>query len=198
MQLLPLLSPGIHELDVRVHLPFIGPASNSGPHLQALLARSNVTYLILQSDIPLHIVTSLLSSVPHLRALALQHIRPRSQQTLEGLHLGMESDPDPPLPYLQCLCLILSNINSEVIGQLERVLAGRRLRCLVFWSCTFFNPEVNDNDEGDYTTWARDPAQSVRERLLEQVERLVIRPLPLARSHHRGVDLSMQALIAHE
>ncbi|KAG9088277.1 hypothetical protein FS749_002275 [Ceratobasidium sp. UAMH 11750] len=197
MHLPPLLAPGLHELDVRLHLPYIDQTSGSDLSFQSLLARSNVTYLTLLNTFQVNIMMSLLSSTPRLRMLVLHNINFRSQEILERLHFGIGSNFDLQLPYLQCLCFVSSHFTSEAIDQVERISAQRSLRSLVFWSCTFFDPQADDRDEEDFTTRAQEPPRSVRDRLSKQVERLVICHLPLPQVHH-GVDLVMQALITRE
>ncbi|KAG9075705.1 hypothetical protein FS749_012603, partial [Ceratobasidium sp. UAMH 11750] len=194
LQLLPLLSPGECELDVRLSV-LTANYGILGSHIQPFLARSNVTRLTVQKSLPEYVLQLLLSSTPRLRVLVLQLATSRNLEILGGLRFDPDDDSNPSLSHLECLCLVSGRVKPEAIGQVERVIAERRLRSLVFWSCTFFSSEVNVGDEDkDFMNLPIEPPQSVRERLSERVKRLVICPLPRARFHH-GVDLSIQELM---
>ncbi|KAG8706028.1 hypothetical protein FRC08_001311 [Ceratobasidium sp. 394] len=194
LHLLPLLSPGVHELDVKLRLStFDFDGWNS--QLQAFLARSNVVHLTLNPAIPDDTANSLLLSTPCLRVLVLHITLPYGLTKFEQM-LSLNNHSIPLLPRLQYLCLASATMESEDMEELERVVAGRTLHSLVLWSCVFSHSETRANNRR-YKHLSQEPSQIALERLLARVKRLVIAPLPPDRVRH-GVDLSIQELVTHE
>ncbi|KAG8706025.1 hypothetical protein FRC08_001308 [Ceratobasidium sp. 394] len=212
LHLLPLLVPGVLELDVRLDLRDID-SSHLASHIRPLLERSNVTFLSFQkyrwkysTDLK-----SLLASVPRLRALLLQHACSNSLELIGELLSSIKDGSAQPFPDLQCLCLVSCIIDSEVMDRIGRVVTGRSLRSLVFWSCSIRVREASHSDEGEdedededggededeevevRDRWSQD-LENVRRRISGQVGRIIVVPLP--RSQIRdGIDLSIQELV---
>ncbi|KAG9087328.1 hypothetical protein FS749_002996 [Ceratobasidium sp. UAMH 11750] len=204
LRLLPLLDPGVNELDVRLSLLNINSSLISS-HLQPFLERSNVTVLSFHESLPessTH-TKSLLSSTPHLRALLLHYSASESLGTIGELLSSTEPHSAKPLPNLQCLCLIARGIGSEEMNGIGRIVAERHLRSLVFWGCSICISEANHSDGGEDVDedseveetdgWSQD-LEIVRGRFSGQVERIVVGPLPETRIRN-GIDLSIQELV---
>ncbi|KAG8712920.1 hypothetical protein FRC08_013935 [Ceratobasidium sp. 394] len=199
LQLLPLLDPGVNELDVRLSLLNID-SSLISTHIKPFLERSNVTVLSFDESLPGSSIHTILSSTPHLRVLLLHHSASDNLHIIGELLSSTSGGSARLLPNLQCLCLVRCGITStEEMNGIGQIVVEWHLRSLVFWGSSICISEANDDnededeDEEGTDGWSQD-REIVRGRFSGQVERIVVGPLPETRIRN-GIDLSIQELI---